>query len=53
MHKEELANWQRIKDHMEEMGTTDNYFYKRAVTILADGKDPMQNFNPGDPTEHP
>jgi len=37
MSKEELANWQRIKDVMEEKGTTDNYFYKRACAIV-DGK---------------
>ena len=42
MSEEELANWQRIKDTMEEKGTTDNYFYKRAVTICAGGKDPME-----------
>ena len=23
-------------------GTTDNYFYKRAVAICAEGKDPME-----------
>ena len=27
MKKEELDNWQRIKDHMEEIGSTDNHFY--------------------------
>lgn len=42
MSEEELANWQRIKDTMEEKGTTDNYFYKRAVTICSGGKDPME-----------
>ena len=38
MSKEELANWQRIKDVMEEKGTTENMFYKRACAIV-DGKD--------------
>ena len=42
MSKDELDNWQRIKDAMEEEGTTDNYFYKRAVAICAGGKDPME-----------
>ena len=41
MSKEELANWQRIKDVMEEKGTTDNMFYSRAVAIVANGKDPL------------
>jgi hypothetical protein len=38
MTEDERANWQRIKDVMEEKGTTDNFFYKRAVAII-DGKD--------------
>ena len=42
MNQEERDNWQRIKDAMEEEGTTDNYFYKRAVAICAGGKDPME-----------
>ena len=42
MNQEERDNWQRIKDAMEENGTTDNFFYKRAVTIVAGGKDPME-----------
>ena len=41
MSKEELANWQKIKDVMEEKGTTDNMFYSRAVAIVAGGADPL------------
>ena len=41
MSNEELANWQRIKEVMEEKGTTDNMFFKRAVEIAAGGKDPL------------
>ena len=37
--KEELANWQRIKESMEQNGTTNNMFYTRAVAIVAGGKD--------------
>ena len=39
MNNQELDNWKRIKDAMEEKGTTDNFFYKRAVAICAGGKD--------------
>jgi len=42
MSDEERANWQRIKDVMEEKGTTDNYFYKRAVAICEGKDDPMK-----------
>ena len=41
MSNEELANWQRIKEVMEENGTTNNMFYTRAVAIVAGGKDPL------------
>lgn len=43
MSNEELANWQRIKDVMEEKGTTDNMFYKRAVAVVETGKDPLEH----------
>ena len=42
MSEEERANWQRIKDAMEEKGTTDNFFYKRAVAILEGREDPLK-----------
>ena len=42
MEKDELANWQRIKEHMEETGNTDNQFYIRAVAICAGKDDPMK-----------
>ena len=41
MDKIGLENWQRIKDAMEESGNTDNQYYKRACTIVAGGKDPL------------
>jgi len=42
MSDEERANWQRIKDTFEEKGTTDNFFYKRAVAICEGKEDPMK-----------
>jgi hypothetical protein len=42
MKDEERANWQRIKESMEEKGTTDNYFYKRAVAICEGKDDPLK-----------
>jgi hypothetical protein len=42
MSEDERANWQRIKDVMEEKGTTDNFFYKRAVAILEGREDPLK-----------
>ena len=41
MSQEERDNWQRIKDTFEENGTTDNYFYKRAVAICEGKNDPI------------
>ena len=41
MHPDELANWQKIKDYLEEQDKTDSFFYKRAVAITAGSKDPM------------
>ena len=42
MSDEERTNWQRIKDAMEEKGTTDNFFYKRAVAIVDGKPDPLK-----------
>ena len=41
MDKTERENWQRIKEVMEEKGTTDNMFYKRAVAICNGEPDPL------------
>ena len=43
MTDEERANWQLIKDKMEESGNTDNMFYKRAVVIANGGDDPLKH----------
>ena len=42
MSQEERDNWQTIKDTMEANGTTDNYFYKRAVAICEGKDDPLK-----------
>ena len=40
MSDEERNNWILIKEKLEEKGTTDNHFYKRACTIADGGEDP-------------
>ena len=42
MSTEERDNWQRIKDHMELIGRTDNHFYTRACAIVAGNADPIE-----------
>ena len=42
MNKEELANWKRIKEHMEEVKSTDNHFYTRACAIVLGKPDPIE-----------
>jgi hypothetical protein len=39
------ANWQRIKDHLEAVGRTDNWYYRRALAILAGSPDPLDRLN--------
>ena len=50
MNKDELANWQRIKDHMEAIGKTDSHFYSRACAIVAGNPDPIEPL-PTEPLE--
>lgn len=35
-------NWRKIKDALEAAGKTDSYFYKRAISILKYGVDPLE-----------
>jgi len=42
MSKEELENWQKVKDALEDAGKTDCMFYKRAVVILKGEADPLK-----------
>ena len=39
--KEEIENWKKIKDHFEEIGMTENMYYKRALAICSGEPDPM------------
>ncbi len=41
MNDAERANWQLVKDAMEESGNTDNMYYRRAVAIVGGNEDPM------------
>ena len=40
MHKDEYANWIKVKEALEEADKTDTYYYKRAVAILNGKGDP-------------
>jgi hypothetical protein len=44
MDQDTFNNWKKIKSIMEERGTTENQFYKRAVVIVKTGKDPLAKF---------
>lgn len=39
MDQDTYNNWKKIKAVMEEKGTTNNHFYKRAVEIVKTGRD--------------
>ena len=39
---EEIENWRKVKAALEAAGKTDSFFYKRAVSIMATGRDPMR-----------
>lgn len=40
MDKEAYENWVRIKEALEASGKTDSFFYKRAVYIVQNRRDP-------------
>jgi hypothetical protein len=42
MDKFQKENWAKIKAHLEEVGQTENMFYKRAVAICGNEPDPME-----------
>jgi hypothetical protein len=44
MDPTELENWQKVKDHFDNLPEKkrDNWFYKRAIAILAGKKDPLK-----------
>lgn len=41
MHPDTRENWRKIKDALEAAGKTDNWYYKRALAILAGKPDPL------------
>lgn len=43
MDRETRENWRKIKDALEAAGKTDNWYYKRALAILAGGRDPFDD----------
>ena len=43
MDEHQRENWKKIQAHLETVGATDNWFYKRAVVINAGGDDPMDH----------
>ena len=42
MDKQELENWQRVKEALESAGKTDSFYYKRAVAICDGKPDPLK-----------
>ena len=42
MDKQELENWQRVKEALEAADKTDSFYYKRAVAILEGKPDPLK-----------
>ena len=44
MDSHTLDNWVKIKETFEKSGNVENYFYKRACSIIKTGKDPLENF---------
>ena len=43
MHPDEQANWLRVKEHMEKLGKTDNWYYRRACSIINTGIDTIEH----------
>ena len=41
MNEAERANWEKVKEALEEADKTDCYFYKRAVAICEGDEDPI------------
>ena len=42
MDAETRANWLKIKKALEKAGKIDNWYYKRAIKILAGKPDPFE-----------
>lgn len=44
MDEHTKENWKKIKEVLEAAGKTDTMFYRRAISILTTGKDPLDSF---------
>ncbi len=44
MDERTKQNWQKIKEALEATGKTDCTFYRRAISILNTGHDPLESF---------
>ena len=42
MDKQEIENWKRVKEALEEADKTDSMYYKRAVAITEGRPDPLE-----------
>ncbi len=45
MDKTSYENWVRVKEALEASGNTDNFYYRRACSIVSGGPDPMDNLS--------
>lgn len=41
MDPQTRENWRKIKDALESAGKTDNWYYRRALAIVAGSSDPL------------
>lgn len=44
MDEHTKQNWQKVKEALEAAGKTDSLFYRRAVSIIHTGHDPLDSF---------
>ena len=47
MDKASYENWVRVKEALEESGSTENFYYRRACAIVGGLPDPMDNLPNG------
>ena len=43
MDRHTRENWQKIKDHLEGVGETENHYYRRACKIVGGEPDPFDD----------
>ena len=44
MDQHTYDNWVKVKETFEASGNTNNFFYKRALQIVATRKDPLKDY---------